>query len=41
MTSILHAQGLVKDYPGVKAVDNVELTIEQGVCFGLLGPNGA
>lgn len=41
MTSILHAQGLVKYYPGVKAVDNVELTIEQGVCFGLLGPNGA
>ncbi len=41
MTPILRAQGLVKDYPGVKAVDNVELTIEKGVCFGLLGPNGA
>ncbi len=32
---------LVKQYPGVRAVDGVSFTIEPGTCFGLLGPNGA
>lgn len=41
MTPILEIQNIIKDYPSVRAVDNVSLSIEQGTCFGLLGPNGA
>ena len=41
MAPILEARGIVKTYPGVTAVDHVDLVIERGVCFGLLGPNGA
>jgi ABC-2 type transport system ATP-binding protein len=32
---------LVKQYPGVTAVDGISFSVPQGVCFGLLGPNGA
>jgi len=41
MAPILEARSIVKTYPGVIAVDRVDLAIEQGTCFGLLGPNGA
>ncbi|MHB8845413.1 MAG: ABC transporter ATP-binding protein [Nitrospirota bacterium] len=41
MAPILEARSIVKTYPGVTAVDRVDLAIERGVCFGLLGPNGA
>ena len=41
MTPILQVNDLVKLYPGVTAVDHVDLSIEQGRCLGLLGPNGA
>lgn len=41
MAPILEARSVVKTYPGVIAVDHVDLAIEQGTCFGLLGPNGA
>jgi ABC-2 type transport system ATP-binding protein len=41
MMSVIEVKDMVKTFPGVKAVDNVSLTIEQGICFGLLGPNGA
>jgi ABC-2 type transport system ATP-binding protein len=37
----LEVRSLVKQYPGVTAVDNVSFTVEGGICFGLLGPNGA
>ena len=40
MASVIEIKDMVKTFPGVKAVDNVSLTIEQGICFGLLGPNG-
>lgn len=33
--------GLVRRYPEVIAVNQLDLTIERGECFGLLGPNGA
>ena len=41
MAVIFEAQDLVKQYPGVRAVDGVSLAIREGTCFGLLGPNGA
>ena len=34
-------QGLTKRFGDVAAVDNLDLTIEEGVIFGFLGPNGA
>jgi len=41
MSPIISATNLVKQYPGVTAVDGIDLAIPKGVCFGLLGPNGA
>jgi lipooligosaccharide transport system ATP-binding protein len=38
---IVEARGLVKDYNSLRAVDNVDFSIEEGECFGFLGPNGA
>lgn len=37
----VRCQGLVKQYPEVRAVDGLDLEIRLGECFGLLGPNGA
>jgi ABC-2 type transport system ATP-binding protein len=34
-------RGLVKEFDGLRAVDNLDLTIERGEVYGLLGPNGA
>jgi ABC-2 type transport system ATP-binding protein len=41
MTALLEADRLVKDFPGVRAVDGVRFAVPAGSCFGLLGPNGA
>jgi len=41
MTIIITASQIVKHYPGVIAVDGIDLAIPKGICFGLLGPNGA
>jgi lipooligosaccharide transport system ATP-binding protein len=38
---IVIAQNLIKDYNGLRAVNNVNFVIRQGECFGFLGPNGA
>ena len=38
---ILETRNLVKEFPGVRAVDGLSLSIREGICFGLLGPNGA
>ena len=38
---ILEIKNLVKQYPGVRAVDGISFAIRPGICFGLLGPNGA
>ena len=41
MKPVLEVLDLVKQYPGVRAVDGVSFAISAGSCFGLLGPNGA
>jgi lipooligosaccharide transport system ATP-binding protein len=38
---IVTAQGLIKDYNGLRAVNGVDFAIREGECFGFLGPNGA
>ena len=37
----IEADGLVKPYGDVKALDGVDLAVEAGTVLGLLGPNGA
>ncbi len=39
--ALLECIGLVKDYPGKRAVDNVDFYVDRGEIVGLLGPNGA
>jgi ABC-2 type transport system ATP-binding protein len=39
--TILAVRDLVKEYPGVRAVDGISFSVSEGTCFGLLGPNGA
>jgi ABC-2 type transport system ATP-binding protein len=41
MPAILEVRDLVKQYPGVTAVDHIGFAVQAGECFGLLGPNGA
>ena len=38
---ILWTEGLTKDFDGLRAVNNVSIKIERGICKGLIGPNGA
>ncbi len=37
----IEARGLVKRFDGFTAVDGVDITVPQGVIYGILGPNGA
>jgi ABC-2 type transport system ATP-binding protein len=37
----VHAEGLVKHFGDVTALDGIDLTVERGQVVGLLGPNGA
>jgi branched-chain amino acid transport system permease protein len=39
--TVLEAAGLVREFGGVRAVDNVSLSVQQGTLTGLIGPNGA
>jgi ABC-2 type transport system ATP-binding protein len=41
MTTVLEARDLSKTYGDVHAVDHVNLLVEDGALFGLLGPNGS
>lgn len=38
---ILEMNGIVKEFPGVKALDNVNLQVEEGEIHALVGENGA
>jgi ABC-2 type transport system ATP-binding protein len=40
-TPAIEAEGLVKHYGKTKALNGLDLTVEQGTVYGLLGPNGA
>lgn len=37
---VVHAEGLVKKFKDFRAVDGLDLTIERGMIYGFLGPNG-
>ena len=41
MTPILNVRALVKNFAGLVATDNVDLTVEDGEIHALIGPNGA
>lgn len=38
---LLEIDRLTKDFGGLRAVDRLDITIEDGMIFGLIGPNGA
>ncbi|MCF8882905.1 ATP-binding cassette domain-containing protein [Erythrobacter sp. SN021] len=37
----IEAQGLVKRFDGILAVDGVDIAVPEGAIYGILGPNGA
>ena len=41
MTNVLEIKGLSKNYGKLKAVQNLNLTIQKGQVYGILGPNGS
>jgi ribose transport system ATP-binding protein len=41
MTTVLEVRDLVKEYPGVRALQGVDLDVQAGEVHCLLGPNGA
>ena len=41
MHDVIRVEGLRKTYGAIKAVDRVDLIVEEGEIFGMVGPNGA
>lgn len=41
MSAMLEARGVCKYFGGLKAVEGVDMTVNQGDIFGIIGPNGA
>ncbi len=41
LQSAIIAEGLVKNFPGVRAVDRLSFDVKSGEIFGLVGPDGA
>ena len=39
--TILRTEGLTKDFEGLRAVDDVDLRVEEGSIHSVIGPNGA
>ncbi|RMF12419.1 MAG: ATP-binding cassette domain-containing protein, partial [Alphaproteobacteria bacterium] len=38
---LIHAEGLVKTFGEIRAVDGISLSVRRGEVLGFLGPNGA
>ncbi len=41
MSALLEMRGITKEFPGVKALDHVDLTVDSGQILALVGENGA
>lgn len=41
MDTILEVSGITKQFPGVKALDNVSFDVERGEVHAVVGENGA
>ena len=41
MSELLTCRGLTKNYGGLVAINNIDLTVQSGRIIGLLGPNGS
>ncbi|MGC8506399.1 MAG: ATP-binding cassette domain-containing protein [Thermoplasmata archaeon] len=41
MEKVIEIRNLVKEYRGLRAVDGIDLHVEEGEIYSLLGPNGA
>ena len=41
MSSAIEAEGLVRTFGKVRALDGIDMVAREGTVFGLLGPNGA
>ncbi|MBN2623876.1 MAG: ATP-binding cassette domain-containing protein [Acidimicrobiales bacterium] len=41
MADVIQAEGLVKNYGKVRALDGLDLSVPEGTVLGLLGPNGS
>ncbi|QEC47430.1 ABC transporter ATP-binding protein [Baekduia soli] len=41
MTTLLETHGLTKRFDGLLAVDDLDLRVDEGEIFGLIGPNGS
>ena len=41
MSIIMEAKRITKYFGGLKAVDEVDMKINEGEVFGVIGPNGA
>jgi ABC-2 type transport system ATP-binding protein len=39
--NVIEVSDLVKQYPGIKAVDCISFKVQRGEIFGIVGPNGA
>jgi ABC-2 type transport system ATP-binding protein len=39
--NVVEVCDLVKQYPGIKAIDGISFQVRQGEVFGMVGPNGA
>ena len=40
-TTLLKMRGIVKSFPGVRALQNVDFTLNKGEIHALMGENGA
>jgi putative multiple sugar transport system ATP-binding protein len=38
---LLEMRSITKEFPGVKALDNVNITVEEGEIHAVVGENGA